>query len=104
VVHHRQRLALDGEAGEYLAGVHPEFDDFKRYKAANGFALLSQVYGAHTPFAERPKDLITAELVITGCARRRIDGLGSGFVRANRTIESALDQTLRAQSRGITGI
>ncbi len=104
MVHHRQRLALVGEAGEYLAGVHPEFDDFKRYQAANGFALLSQVYGAHTPFAERSKDVITAEVVITVCDGRRIDGLSSGFVRANRTIESALDQTLRAQSRGTTGI
>ena len=48
--------------------------------------------------------LITAEVVITGCRCRCIDGLSSGFVRANRTVESALDQTLRAQSRGIVGI
>jgi hypothetical protein len=32
-----------------------------------------------------------------------MDGLSSGLVGANRTIESALDQTLRAQSRRITG-
>ena len=47
--------------------------------------------------------MITAEVVITGCRCRCIDGLSSGFVRAKRTVESALDQTLRAQSRGITG-
>jgi hypothetical protein len=103
VVHHRQRLALVREASEYLAGVHPEFDDFKRYTAANGFALLGQVHSAHTPFAERSKDVITAEIVITGCPCRCIDGLSSGFVRANRTIERAQDQTLRAQSGGIAG-
>ncbi|HLN02160.1 MAG TPA: hypothetical protein VK335_22925, partial [Bryobacteraceae bacterium] len=32
-----------------------------------------------------------------------IGGLSSGFSRANRTVESTLDQTLRAQSRRITG-
>ena len=47
--------------------------------------------------------MISAEVVITGCRCRRIDGLSSGFFRANRTIESAQDQTLRAQSGGITG-
>jgi hypothetical protein len=103
VVHDRQRLALDSEAGEDLAGVHPEFDRFKRYQAANGFALLSQVYGAHAPFAERSKDVITAEVVITSCCGPRIDGLSSEFVRANRTLEGALDQALRAESRGIAG-
>ncbi len=48
--------------------------------------------------------MISAEVVITGCRGRCSDGLSSGFVRANRTIESALDQTLRAQSRGTIGI
>ena len=48
--------------------------------------------------------MITAEIVISrpplvAC----IDGLSSGFVCANRTIESALDQSTGAQSRGITG-
>ena len=103
VVHHRQRLALFGEAGEYLAGVHAEFHDFEGYTPANRFALLGEVHGAHTAFADGPNDVITAEVVITGWSRRCIDGLGSGFICANRTIESALDQTLRTQSRGITG-
>jgi len=30
-VHHRQRLTLVGEAGEYLAGVHAEFYYFEGY-------------------------------------------------------------------------
>ena len=38
--------------------------------------------------------MITAEVVIAGFRCRCIDGLSSGFVRANRAIESALDQTL----------
>jgi hypothetical protein len=46
--------------------------------------------------------VISAEVIITGCHCCGIGGLGSGFVRANRTIERALDQTLRAESRGIT--
>ena len=50
VVHHRQSLALVSKTGEYLVRVHPEFDDFERDAAANGFALLGQVHGAHTPF------------------------------------------------------
>jgi hypothetical protein len=45
--------------------------------------------------------VITAEIVITGCRSRSINGLSSGLARAKRTIESALDQTLRAKSRGI---
>jgi hypothetical protein len=104
VVHHRQRLPLVGEAGEYLVRVHPEFDDFERYTAANGFPLLGQVHGAHTPFAQRTKDLKTAEIVITGCRCRCIESLRSEFVRPNRTIENALDQAVWAESRGIAGI
>ncbi len=69
----------------------------------NGVALLGQVYGAHTPFAYWPDDLITSEVVITGGGCRCIDGLSSGFARANRAVKSALDQTLRAQSRRIIG-
>jgi hypothetical protein len=37
-----------------------------------------------------------------GFSRRQECG-AFGFIRANRTIESAPDQTLRAQSRGIVG-
>ena len=66
VVHYRQRLTLVGETGEHLAGVHAEFHDFKGHTPANGLALLGQVHGAHAPFAYRSKDLITAEVVITG--------------------------------------
>ena len=46
---------------------------------------------------------ISAEVVFTGCRCRRADRLRSGCVRANRTLESAQDQTLRAQARRITG-
>ncbi|MDR3701194.1 MAG: hypothetical protein P4L56_16220 [Candidatus Sulfopaludibacter sp.] len=67
VVHDRQRLALVDEAGEHLARVHSQFDDFERYEAANRFKLFGQVDGAHTPLAERPKDPIPAEIVLTGC-------------------------------------
>ena len=45
----------------------------------------------------------TEASAITGHRCRRIDGLSSGFLRTNRTIESAQDQTLRAQASGITG-
>ena len=77
VVHDRQGLALVGKARKHLARVHPQFDDFEGYGAANGFALLGEVYGAHTPFAERSNDLISAEVVISG-RRRCKDGLHSG--------------------------
>ena len=48
--------------------------------------------------------MITAEIVITGCRHRCIYGLSSRFFRTDGTFESTLDQALRAQSRGITGI
>jgi hypothetical protein len=50
---------------------------------------------------QRSKDLITAEVVITG-SYRGVNRLSCVLVRADGTVESALDQTLRAQSRGIT--
>jgi hypothetical protein len=103
VVHHRQSLALVCKTSEHLIGVHPESYYFEGGRAANGFALLGQVHGAHASFPDWPDDRIKAEVVITGCRPRTIDGLSSKIVRANRTIESALDQTLRAQSRGIIG-
>jgi hypothetical protein len=103
VVHHRQRLALVGEASEYLTGVHPEFYYFEGYIPSNGLALLGQVHGAHAPFAYWPNDLITAEVVITGWSSRGVSRLSPELVRAHGAVESALDQTVRAQSRGITG-
>jgi hypothetical protein len=45
--------------------------------------------------------VITAEAVSR--SRDYIDGLSFGFVRANRTVENAQYQALRAQSRGIIG-
>src|SRR6266700_3403814 len=62
-----------------------------------GWSIIASAWRSLT------KDALSAEVVITGCRRRCIDGLGSGFVRANGTLESAPDQTLRAQSGGITG-
>jgi hypothetical protein len=47
--------------------------------------------------------VITAQVVFTNCRCRWIEGLSFEFYRASRTIESALDQTIRAQSRGIAG-
>ena len=102
VVHHRQRLALVVKAGEYLVGVHPEFYNFEGYLPANGFALLGQVHGAHTAFTQRSNNLVAAEIAITGSCCRT-NRLCSGFAPTKRTIESALDQTLRAQSRRVIG-
>jgi hypothetical protein len=51
VVHHRQRLTLIGEAGQYLAGVHAELYYFEGYRAANGLALLGQIHCAHAALA-----------------------------------------------------
>ena len=64
MVHHRQRLALVVEAGEHLAGVHPELHDLEGDAPANGFTLLGEVHGAHAAFAERADDLIAAEVVV----------------------------------------
>ena len=33
MIHHRQRLAFFGEASEYLAGIHTQFDNFEGYTA-----------------------------------------------------------------------
>ena len=60
------------------------------------------------PFNSAPKaveqlDSIQPQIVITGFRCRCIDGLSAGIFPSERTIESALDQTLRAQSRGIVG-
>jgi hypothetical protein len=103
VVHHRQRLALVVEAGQHLSGVHSEFHNFESHTPANGLKLFRQVYGAHASFTKRSKNTITAEVIFTGSRYYRIDGLTSGLVRAERTIESTEDETLRAQSGGITG-
>jgi hypothetical protein len=46
--------------------------------------------------------VISAEVVITGWSSRGVNSLSPELVRADGTVESALDQTLRAQSRGIT--
>jgi hypothetical protein len=51
VVHDRQRLALVGEAREYLSSVHAEFHDFESHVTPKGFALLGQVHGAHPPLS-----------------------------------------------------
>jgi hypothetical protein len=48
--------------------------------------------------------VITAEIVIAGRRSGYIDGLSSGLAGAYRTIESALDQALRAKARGISGL
>ena len=100
---HRQRLALFGETREHLARVHADFYDFEGNTPANWFALLGQVYGAHATFAKSPNNLISAEVVISGCRCGCIDGLSSGSIRPNRTVESALDQAIRAQASGISG-
>lgn len=47
--------------------------------------------------------MISAEVVIPSGHCRCIDGAGSGFVRSNRTLECAQDQTLRAEPPGIAG-
>src|SRR5262249_48135731 len=71
---------------------------------ANRLKLLGQVHRAHPPFTYGSKNLIPAEIVITGCRCRCIDGLGDGsIIRTNRTIKCPSDQTPRAQSGGITG-
>jgi hypothetical protein len=85
------------------AGIHAELHNFKGHEPANGLKLFGQVHGAHAPFAYWPNDAIAAEIILTGRRFRPIDGPGSEFVRANGTIESALDQTFGAKSGGITG-
>lgn len=47
--------------------------------------------------------MVSAEVVIAGGHKTSIDRLSCGFA-PERTIESSLDQTLRAQSGGIAGI
>ncbi|MGD0365730.1 MAG: hypothetical protein ABSC93_33010, partial [Bryobacteraceae bacterium] len=103
MVHHGQSLTLIGEAGEYLPGVHAEFDYFESHVPANGFALLGQVHRAHAAFPQRSEDVISDKVLISGYRGSRVDALSSRCVRTKRTIESALDQALRAQSRGIAG-
>jgi hypothetical protein len=88
MIHHGQRLALLGEAGEHLTGVHSEFYDFEGYLPTNGFALLGEVHRAHASFAQNSKDLIATEVVSTGCRCRCIEDWSIGV---NRTIESTLD-------------
>ena len=82
MVHHRQRLTLIGEAGQYLARIHAKFHDFKSYRPANGFALFGQVHGAHATFAQRSNDLIAAEIVIACRRSSSIDGLSPELIRA----------------------
>jgi hypothetical protein len=47
--------------------------------------------------------VITTEVVLTTCRRGAVDCLSS-IVRANRTVEGALDQVLWTESSGIIGI
>jgi hypothetical protein len=102
VVHYRESLALVIETGQHLGRIHSEFHNLKSHTSVNRLELLGQVHGAHTPFAYRSKDPITAEVVVTG-SRCRSNGLSGGIFHADRTIEGAQDQTLRAQSGGIIG-
>jgi hypothetical protein len=104
VIHHRQRLALVVETGQHLRGVHPELHNFKGDLPANGLHLFGQINGSHTAFTYWPHDMIAAEVVITDSRCSRIDDLNSAFVRGERTVEGAEDQTLRTQSAGITGV
>ena len=103
VVHHRKGLALVGEAGEHPCGVHPELHDFERHAPANGFTLLGEINGAHPAFAQGLDDAIAAEVVTRGDAHGRTTRLSPELV-ANGTLECALDQTPRTESRGIGGI
>jgi hypothetical protein len=47
--------------------------------------------------------MISAEVVVTAAPVYRVDRLSTGFAGANRTLECAQNQTLRAQSGGIAG-
>ena len=96
-----QFFPLIVKAGEHLGSVHSELHSFESHAPANGLELFGQINRAHTPFPQRSKDAISSEVVIIG--RCCIKGARGGFVCAGRTLESAQDETLRAQSGGIAG-
>jgi len=48
--------------------------------------------------------MISDKIIVSSYRGSCMDGLSLGCIHTQRTIESALDQTLRAQSHGIAGI
>src|SRR5262245_18887356 len=52
MIHHRQGLPLGLEAGDNLASVHTQLDDFDRDLPANGLLLLGLPHFAHDAFAD----------------------------------------------------
>ena len=102
MVHHRERLAFVGEAGEHPCGVHAELHDFERHAPANGFTLLGERHRAHPAFAQGLDNAIAAEVVIQGRTWGRARHLGSELV-ATEAPECALNQTRRAEALGVAG-
>ena len=100
MIHHRECLPLVVKAGEHLGRVHSELHNFESHTPADGLELFGQIDGAHAPFPQRLDDQVAAEVLIPrhGCGsdkRLRLEVVGTD------TPKRALDQTLRAQSRGV---
>jgi hypothetical protein len=53
VIHHRQRLPLGFEAGDYLPRVHSRLDDLESHAAPHRLLLLSQVHHAEAALAKK---------------------------------------------------
>ena len=70
---------------------------------ANGFTLLGEINGPHPSFAKGLDDAIAAEVVARRHTCGRTTRLSPELV-ATDTLECALDQTPRTESRGIGGI
>jgi hypothetical protein len=60
MVHYRQGLSLGLESGDYLFGVHAEFDDFEGHLAANWLSLFGHVDNRHATLTDLFQQLVAA--------------------------------------------
>ncbi len=78
VVHHRERLALQLEAGDDALGVHAEADDLQRDLPAHRLFLFGEVNHAAAPLPQPPDDAVAADA--RGVLRGRRRALPGGAV------------------------
>jgi hypothetical protein len=90
MVHQGQSLSFSLEAGQYLAGVHPQFDDFQGYAPSNGLSLLGEVNHAKPAFTKCFKDAVVADVLWSIAINR--PGTGGRFFEKRRDVVGMPDE------------
>jgi len=92
VIHERQRLSFGFEAGDDLAGIHPQLDDLESHFAADGLLLLGRVDHRHAPFADLLQELVPPN----HCPRTFRDGcfIQGGVLANRRSLQKITDRLI----------